>query len=123
MANNNIAIPTMPCRDIAAAKAFYTRLGFLCDDSHGDYMFVRWGESIEFHFFAAPDMDPLKDADSCYLRVDDVDGFYAKLAPFNLPNTGQPRLTAVENKPWGMRECALVDHSGTLLKIGTPLKA
>ena len=31
------------------------------------------------------------------------------------------RLTAVEDKPWGMREFAVVDPNGNLLRVGRPL--
>ena len=34
---------------------------------------------------------------------------------------GIPRVTAPEDKPWGMREFALVDPSGNLIRVGHDL--
>jgi hypothetical protein len=43
---------------------------------------------------------------------------HADLAAANLPAQGIPRLERVEDKPWGMREFALLDADGNLLKFG-----
>ncbi len=34
------------------------------------------------------------------------------------PKQGIPRMDAIENKPWGLREFALVDEDGNLLRVG-----
>jgi catechol 2,3-dioxygenase-like lactoylglutathione lyase family enzyme len=49
-----------------------------------------------------------------YLRVDDVDGFYAGVASSVLA----PVLSAPTNKPWGMREFALTTPDGHRITIG-----
>lgn len=43
-----------------------------------------------------------------------------KLSPI-LPTAGIPRLVRAENKPWGMRELALVDPNGNLIRAGQEL--
>lgn len=43
-----------------------------------------------------------------------------KLSPI-LPAAGIPRLVRAENKPWGMRELALVDPNGNLIRAGQEL--
>lgn len=35
-----------------------------------------------------------------------------------LPGAGIPRRTATEEKPWGMREIAIVEPNGTLFRVG-----
>jgi hypothetical protein len=40
------------------------------------------------------------------------------LQAVKLPPQGIPRLERVEDKPWCMRECALLDADGNLLKLG-----
>ncbi|ETC83740.1 bleomycin resistance protein [Xanthomonas hortorum pv. carotae str. M081] len=35
-----------------------------------------------------------------------------------LPARGIPRLDPVGDKPWGMREFAIVDENGNLIRIG-----
>ena len=37
-----------------------------------------------------------------------------------LPSSGIPRIDRLENKPWGIREFAIVDPDGNLLRIGQP---
>jgi hypothetical protein len=57
----------------------------------------------------------------CYLHVDDVDGLLHTWRTVGLPESGIPRLTTAEDKPWGLREAALVDPNGTLVRIGGPV--
>jgi hypothetical protein len=40
------------------------------------------------------------------------------LAIPGLPKRGIPRMDAIENKPWGMREFAVFDEDGNLLRVG-----
>ena len=48
---------------------------------------------------------------------------YQEFARLKLPSEGIPRLTAPVDQPWGMREFALVDPSGNLVRIGHDLDA
>jgi predicted enzyme related to lactoylglutathione lyase len=48
-----------------------------------------------------------------YVTVDDIDALHAVWA-----SRGAPILTPPETKPWGMREFAMVDPDGTLLRFG-----
>ncbi len=52
----------------------------------------------------------------CYLRLTDAQAVYDDWEPLRLPEIHLPRDT-----PWGMREFFLVDPSGNLIRIGTPL--
>lgn len=46
---------------------------------------------------------------------------HAELAAADLPAQGIPRLERVADKPWGMREFALLDIDGNLVKFGRVL--
>lgn len=116
------AIPTLPSRSLQRTLAFYGRLGFEGELlAEGTYAILRRGLT-ELHFFPHPTLDPHACYAGCYVRVADVDGLHRVLSGAGLPGTGIPRLEAVEDKPWQMREFALLDEDGNLVKFGWPLR-
>jgi catechol 2,3-dioxygenase-like lactoylglutathione lyase family enzyme len=117
------AVPILPARDLGATLAFYERLGF---ENRGDD-WRRWNYLIlgrggaELHFYADPAVDPLTTDFGCYLRVADADELWREWDAVGVPHdsaTGS-RLTAPETTDYGMREFALVDPSGNLLRVGS----
>jgi len=116
------AVPILPSRDLAETLRFYQRLGF---DNRGappeewDYLIVGRGD-IELHFVADPSVDPLRTAGSCYLFVDDADALFRDWAGVVRPDpaTGT-RVTEPADTDYGMREFAVVDGNGNLLRVGT----
>ncbi|MFU1921534.1 class I tRNA ligase family protein, partial [Klebsiella pneumoniae] len=44
-------------------------------------------------------------------------------AALGLGGQGIPRITVLEDQPWGMREFALIDPDGNLLRVGQELDA
>jgi hypothetical protein len=58
----------------------------------------------------------------CYIRVSDVESIYQAFALAQLPPKGIPRMDAIQDKAWGMREFAIVDPDGNLLRIGQLLR-
>ncbi len=115
------SIPVLPSRSLPRTIAFYERLGFagrlLASDT---YAILSRGE-LELHLFPHPTLEPEECYAGCYMRVADVDGLHACFSRARLPRTGIPRLEPVEDKPWLMREFALVDEDGNLVKFGRPL--
>ena len=112
--------PILPCRDPAAAAAFWNRLGFathLADPS--GYLIVA-RDGAELHFWQNPALDPAANDAGAYLRPADLDVLDREWAALGLPETGIPRLIRAEAKPWGMRELAVVDPDGNLLRVGVP---
>ncbi|MCL1532691.1 VOC family protein [Xanthomonas nasturtii] len=112
-------MPTVPSRSIAQTVAFYRRLGFVGDAHPHDagYAILQRGD-VELHFFAHPNLDPAACYAGCYIRVGDADALHAAMNVATLPALGIPRLDPVGDKPWGMREFAIVDESGNLIRIG-----
>jgi catechol 2,3-dioxygenase-like lactoylglutathione lyase family enzyme len=114
--------PILPARDIAATEAFWQRLGFATIYIDADYLLQK-REGAEVHFFRHPDFDPATNDHGAYLRPSDIDALDAEWAALGLPATGIPRLERAADKPWGMRELALLDLDGNLIRAGqeTPL--
>lgn len=117
--HHDMAIPILPSRDLLETLAFYGRLGFEGEviGAADDYAILTRG-LLELHFFLHPTLSPAESWAGCYLRVADVDAMYLAFAEAALPRQGIPRMDAVENTPWGMREFAVVDADGNLLRVG-----
>lgn len=115
----DVAIPTLPSRELAATVAFYRALGFEGDvhPFSADYAILCRGE-LELHFFTHRDLVPADSCAGCYLRVLDVDTLHRAWSACRLPRQGIPRIDALEDKPWGLREFAVVDPDGNLLRVG-----
>ena len=121
MAVTDKSIPVLPSRSLHRTIKFYEKLGFsgilLASDT---YAILTRGD-LELHFFPHPDLKPEQCYSGCYMRVADVDALHSDLMPAGLPATGIPRMERVENKPWRMREFALIDEDGNLVKFGRVL--
>ena len=115
----DLAIPILPCRSVSATVEFYKRLGFEggAHEFNGDYAILRRG-AVELHFFTHKELVPAESFSGCYVRVLDVEGVYRSISSSLLPRTGIPRMDTLEDKPWGLREFAVVDLDGNLLRIG-----
>jgi catechol 2,3-dioxygenase-like lactoylglutathione lyase family enzyme len=121
MQQYDIAIPTLPSRSLSDTLAFYQRLGFEGRiHSRGDYAVLTRG-TVELHFFTHRELRPAESSAGCYIRVSDVESIYRAFASAALPRKGIPRQDVLEDKPWGMREFAIVDPNGNLLRIGQML--
>lgn len=110
------AIPILLSRSIKSTIQFYARLGFV-GQAEEHYAILRRG-AMELHFSLDTSLDPTTSSSMCYLRVGDADALYQELLTAQLPHTGIPRMDVIADKPWGMREFAIVDEDGNLLRIG-----
>lgn len=122
---SDLAIPTLPSRNLQETAEFYGKLGFencSAPDYADHYLILRWG-TIELHFFHLPDIVPAESYAGCYLRVSQVEPLFHAFQTQSLPCEGIPRLGALEDKAWGMREFSLVDSSGNLIRIGQVIAA
>jgi catechol 2,3-dioxygenase-like lactoylglutathione lyase family enzyme len=118
------AVPILPSRDLLETLEFLQRLGF---ENRGDspevwqYLIVGRGD-VELHFTADPSVDPLRTAAMAYVYVDDAQRLYDEWATLVTPDaaTGSRIVPPVDTE-YGMREFAVVDPSGNLLRIGSPI--
>jgi catechol 2,3-dioxygenase-like lactoylglutathione lyase family enzyme len=123
MPPDDLAIPILPSRSLSVTLAFFRRLGFDGEiHGFGDYAMLHRG-TLELHFFTHRELRPAGSQAGCYLRVADVDSLARAFALAQLPRSGIPRQDATEDKPWGMREFAIVDPDGNLLRVGQRLGA
>ena len=122
MPQNDIAIPRLPSRSVDDTLAFYRRLGFdgRIWGAPYSYAILRRG-TVELHFFTHEELRPAESNAGCYIRVSNVESIYQAFASAELPRKGIPRQDALEDKPWGMREFAIVDPDGNLIRIGETL--
>lgn len=119
---SDIAIPILPSRSIPVTVAFYQQLGFTggAHDAHDNYAILTKG-SVELHFFQFAALVPEDSFAGCYVCVAAVESFFSSFSLAKLPSVGIPSMTDVEDKPWGLREFAVVDIDGILLRIGQVL--
>jgi catechol 2,3-dioxygenase-like lactoylglutathione lyase family enzyme len=124
MQQYDLAIPILPSRSISKTTEFYKRLGFEggAHPFNGDYGIFLRGD-IELHFFTHKALVPSESFAGCYLRVLDVDSIYSAFSANQLPREGIPRMDTLEDKPWGLREFAVVDPDGNLLRIGQVMQS
>jgi catechol 2,3-dioxygenase-like lactoylglutathione lyase family enzyme len=120
------AIPTLPARDFDVTAGFYGALGFTERGRwSGEYLIVV-RDDLELHFFVDGDVDPYTTSAGCYFRVPDApalwDEWSAAEAALPVSDRGIPRL---QGPPWdtdyGLREFALVDPDGSLIRVGSPV--
>lgn len=119
MPQHDLAIPILPCRSVQKTIEFYRELGFDGKIWGAPYFYaiLTRGE-VEIHFVTHAELVPEESAAGCYIRVQEVDEIFSLYEKVDLPHSGIPRMDRVENKPWGMREFAIVDPDGNLIRIG-----
>lgn len=113
--------PILPTRDVAAAEAFWQRLGFETDYRDPDSYLLMSRDGAEIHFWLNPALDPARNDAGAYLRPSDIRALHAEWSALGLPGEGIPRYVALEDKPWGMAELALIDPDGNLIRAGQEL--
>lgn len=114
------AIVILPSADLDRSSAFYRRLGFERQNRYPAYLVVV-REDFELHFAdcstAQPIfLDPKNSMSGCYFRCDDADRLHAEWQPLDLP-----RFSAIEDRPWGLREFHFTDPDGNLIRVGHAL--
>lgn len=118
------AVPILPSRDLRESLEFYEALGFEnrgAPPEEWDYLIIGRG-GIEIHFYADPDVDPLTTSAGCYVFVDDAPALHDEWAgSFVADKPTGSRLVAPVDSDYGMREFAVVDRSGNLIRVGSPI--
>ena len=90
------------------------------------YASVQRG-AIELHFFVMKGYEPADSYSTCYVLVSNVDRLYAefraglKTALGRIPSRGIPRIGALRDMPYGVRQFLMTDPGGNIIRIGQPL--
>jgi len=117
-------VPILPSRDLHETLDFYGALGFEnrgAPPEEWNYLIVGRG-GLELHFYCDVDVDPLKTAASCYAFVDDAQALYDEWDRLVVPDrTTGSRVDPPVTTDYGMREFAVVDRSGNLVRVGSPV--
>jgi catechol 2,3-dioxygenase-like lactoylglutathione lyase family enzyme len=118
------SVPILPSRDLQETLAFYEALGFEnrgAPPEEWGYLIIGRGD-IWLHFISMPEVDPLGTVSSCYLYVDDVDALHTAWSGAVVPDvaTGS-RVEPPVTTDYGMREFAVIDRSGNLVRVGASL--
>lgn len=104
--------------DVRASAVFYVdALGFEVVDEPPGWIFVRKDDCLIMLGECPDDMHPSElgcHSYFAYLRVDDADAYHARVASSGLA----AKLSAVEDKPWGMREFGVTTTDGHRITIG-----
>jgi catechol 2,3-dioxygenase-like lactoylglutathione lyase family enzyme len=103
--------------DLEATKAFYVeKLGFVEEFSVEGWTFIRRGD-CKLRIGHCPDAVPMTKCQDhswfAYLHVHDARGFFAEVV-----NNGVEVWHNLDDKPWGMREFAIVTPDGHRIVFG-----
>lgn len=107
--------PKLPMRDKNATRAYYiNKLGFKELGDYEGYLMVR-KDTVEIHFFEFKELDPKENYGQVYIRTNDIEGLYKSL---RANKTAIHPNGALQTKPWGQKEFALLDPDMNLLTFG-----
>lgn len=134
------SFPILPTHDIAVTVALFEKLGFEPEVYTSDGYAILRRSGIELHFTATDDVDPLNNNGMAFVRLRDANALYdeftaAGALPVMAPSSIGPeelqrmwdagesiaRMVEIEDKPWGIREFAILDQSNNLIRFGQPL--
>ncbi len=106
--------PIFGVSDLAAALAFYARLGFATREYAGGGYGFATRDGVELHLGTAPDgVTPTRS--SAYLFVDDSDEVAEAWRA-----AGAEVHTPVDTE-WGQHEGTLVDPDNNVIRFGSPM--
>jgi Glyoxalase/Bleomycin resistance protein/Dioxygenase superfamily len=108
--------PKLPMRDKTATKDFYiNKLGFqeFGSAAYDEYLMIE-KDNIQIHFFEFKSLDPKENYGQVYVRTNDIESLYQLMLEKKMihPNG------ALQTKPWGQKEFAVLDPDNNLLTFG-----
>ncbi|MBR9845019.1 MAG: VOC family protein [Algicola sp.] len=110
-------IPVLASLDIKKTVEFYkTKLGFNRVGYLDDNYAIIARDNFVVHFWKCNDKIHPENT-SCYVDVEHIDDLYKELQAHHVihPNG------ILEDKPYGMREFAILDNDGNMIKFGQEL--
>lgn len=123
------AIPLLMARSIEPVADFYAALGFeITFRQTAPYQFLsvqRGG--VELNFYGDKEFDPESSAHGCLINTDDVDYLYAvftgglREAFGAVPTHGVPRVGALKDMSYGVRQFLMTDPGGNTIQVAQPI--
>ncbi|MEU4596846.1 VOC family protein [Nocardia sp. NPDC023988] len=122
-------IPRLMARSIESVGEFYTAIGFeITFEQTAPYQFlsVKRG-GIELNFYGDKDFDPTSSTHGCLVDTDDVDYLYEifteglREAYGSVPVHGVPRVGALTDRSYGVREFLVTDPGGNTIQVAQPI--
>lgn len=105
------AVPVLASLDIERSVRFYTaRPGFTKVHAAAGVYGIVSRDGIEIHLRACPDR-PIAAHTGCRVHVAGIDALYRELAPHGVVHPNAP----LRDRPWGVREFAVLDCDGNLV--------
>ena len=102
----------VPCNDLDESQAFYESLGFVATSIylHEGYRILHDPDGASLHLTVAEPgwVVPERNAHGLYFYSKEVEALAARFG----------RTAPI--KPWGLREFAISDPNGTLVRVGWP---
>jgi len=109
-----VAEPVLASLDILKTVDFYQqKLGFDRVGWKDEHYAIVHRDDITLHFWKCNDKIHPENT-SCYIRVQQVDELYKELKPKGVVHPKAP----LADQPWGMREFAITDNDGNLIRFG-----
>jgi hypothetical protein len=105
------AAPVLPCLNMVETVNFYQKLGFETY-MYAGYLVANF-QRAEIHFWETDDIH-LANNSGCYIHVHQIEKFYYAYQQHNIIHP-QGKL---EIKAWGMKEFAILDNNGNLIRFG-----
>lgn len=109
--------PKLPMRSKAITKDYYiNQLGFrdIGSANFDGYLMVQ-KDNIQIHFFEFTALNTTENYGQVYIRTNDINKLYQSMLDnkISIHPTG-----ALQIKPWGQKEFALLDPDNNLLTFG-----
>jgi catechol 2,3-dioxygenase-like lactoylglutathione lyase family enzyme len=110
------AVPVLASLDLEATQRFYAdKLGFEAVARYADYA-VCARDGVQVHFWLTDDADIPK-ATSCRIDVLGIERLYEEMTAAGVVHPNGP----LREQPWGMKEFAVLDGDGNMIKFGERL--
>ena len=123
-------IPIFPSSDFDRTVELYSRIDFTESNRFGDeYLIIEHPAGLELHFYAA-NVKPRTNDHGGYIRfdkLDELDALYSRWKGLtNTPAFARAagkigKMHAAVDTDYGMREFALLDADGNLLRVGSSI--
>ena len=105
----------IPAKDFALCKQFYQDIGFvLASDTDGVAYFHHANVSFLLQNFYVKE---LAENLMMHLLVESVDSWWTAIRDAKIAERYAVKVTAVEQRPWRMRDFVLIDPSGVMWRI------